>query len=95
MYLPGLHGKHSAEPLFGAYDPGKHAVRPLTPPAHLKPFSHSTMALNGTLMYDPGGTAAQLVSPSSKFPYPWGHDLQTLALGLSENQLDGHVLHTL
>ena len=53
------------------------------------------MEFDDALMYDPGGTAAQLVDPLAKFPYPWGHDLQTLALGLSENQLDGHVLHTL
>ena len=44
-YLPGLQGKQSTEPSRGAYDPGGHGVRPLSTPAHLKPFSQATVML--------------------------------------------------
>ena len=75
---PGGHGMQATDPFALAYDPGSQATRPFPSPSHLYPASHCTVMFNKALMYEPGGTGAQLVEPRPVFLYPLGHVLQVV-----------------
>ena len=90
---PGGHGMQATDPGALAYDPGSQATRPFPSPSHLYPASHCTVMFNKALMYEPGGTGAQLVEPRPVFPYPLGHVLQVVFPSNAWNRPSPHSTH--